>query len=156
VPPFPKPGFDYDYQVAVQREALRTYRDTAPGRAIPDRADGRLLIATWNIANLGVQERREKDYELVAEIIAWFELVAIQESNDNLAGIRGIQAQLPDYYPLLFSDAAGNNERMTFVYDARKVSQLEEVGELAIPPSELADVRLHDSDQRFEGFDRNP
>jgi len=32
--PFPKPVFDYDYQVEAQRRALRTYRDTKEGRAI--------------------------------------------------------------------------------------------------------------------------
>jgi hypothetical protein len=57
---------------------------------------------------------------------------------------------------LLFSDAAGNDERMTYLYDSCKVRQLEEVGEIAIPPSDLAGVRLPGSDQRFEGFDRNP
>ena len=156
MPPFPKPAFAYDYELNAQREALRAYRDTKEGRAIPGRADDRLLIATWNIANLGVQERREKDYALIAEILSWFELIAIQESNDNLVGIHGIREQLPDYFRLLLSDAAGNNERMTFLYDSRKVRQLEEVGELAIPPSELAYIRLPDSEQGFEGFDRNP
>jgi len=30
------------------------------------RDPGRLLVATWNIANLGLQERRDKDYRLIA------------------------------------------------------------------------------------------
>jgi hypothetical protein len=82
--------------------------------------------------------------------------IAVQESNDDLVGIRAIQAQLPDHYHLLFSDAAGNNERLTFVYDSNKISQLEEVGELAIPPSQLPYIKLPDSAQTFQGFDRNP
>ncbi len=45
---------------------------------------------------------------------------------------------------------------MTFIYDSTKVRVLEEVGELAIPPSALNYVKLPESDQRFEGFDRNP
>jgi endonuclease/exonuclease/phosphatase family metal-dependent hydrolase len=156
VPPFPKPSFSYEYHVDAQLQALRDYRDTAPGRAIPAKADDRLLLATWNVANLGVQQRRDQDYRLIAEVLSWFDCAAIQESNDNLAGARGIQAELPDYYRLLFSDASGNNERLTFLCDSRKVGQLEEVGELAIPPSDLANVKLPDSTQAFEGFDRNP
>ncbi len=70
MPPFPKPAFDYDYQVQAQREDLRRYRDTKDGRAIPARAPDQLLLATWNVANLGVQQRREKDYALIAETIS--------------------------------------------------------------------------------------
>lgn len=156
MPPFPEPTFSYDYQLEAQLAALRSWRDTEAGRAIPARAPNRLLLATWNIANLGVQKRRTKDYQLIAEILSWFDLVAVQEVNDNLAGLRAIHDQLPGDYRLLFSDAGGNNERLTFIYDWRKVTQLEEVGELAIPPSALDDLKLPDSDQRFDGFDRNP
>lgn len=54
---FDKPTFTYNYQVESQINALREYEQTKEGRAIPDKAPGRLLIASWNIANLGVQER---------------------------------------------------------------------------------------------------
>jgi hypothetical protein len=30
-------------------------------RAIPPKQASRLLLATWNIANLGLQDRREKE-----------------------------------------------------------------------------------------------
>ncbi len=156
MPPFPKPSFEYGYHLAAQLSALREWRDTEPGRAIPAKARDRLLVATWNIANLGVQQRRPQDYALIAEIISWFDLTAVQEVNDNLAGLRAIHDLLPSDYRLLFSDAAGNNERLTYIYDWHKVTQLEEIGELSVPPSQLAGVELEDSDQRFEGFDRNP
>ena len=32
----------------------------------------------------------------------------------------------------------------------------EEVGEVAVPPSQLRYIKLADSEQRFDGFDRNP
>lgn len=156
MPPFPKPTFTYDYRLASQLAALRRYRDEAPGRQIPAKAADRLLLATWNVANLGVQERRPSDHGLIAEIIAWFDLVALQEVNDDLSGLFAIREQLPDHYRLLYSDAAGNDERLAFLYDARKVTLGDEVGELAIPPSQLRYVRVPDSAQRFEGFDRNP
>jgi hypothetical protein len=86
-----------------------------------------LLVATWNVANLGVQERREKDYRLIAELVSWFDLVAMQEVNDNLSGLRAIHRLLPGSYRLLFSDAGGNDERLAFLYDSDKVAVLEEV-----------------------------
>jgi endonuclease/exonuclease/phosphatase family metal-dependent hydrolase len=39
---------------------------------------------------------------------------------------------------------------------SRKVRQLEEVGELAIPPSDLRYIKLPGITQLFDGFDRNP
>src|SRR6266536_119337 len=101
MPPFPPPKFAYDYDVQAELAALRSYRDTAPGRQIPEKAADRLLLATWNIANLGVQRRLESDYQLIAEIVSWFDLVAVQEVNDNLAGIFAIKASLPERYALL-------------------------------------------------------
>jgi hypothetical protein len=73
LPPFPKPTFAYDYSVTAQIAALSQWRDTRPGRAIPAKSPNHLLVATWNIANLGVQERRRRDYQLLAEIISWFD-----------------------------------------------------------------------------------
>jgi hypothetical protein len=83
MPPFPKPAFDDDYEVDAQINALRTYEQTKPGRAIPPKQSDRVLPATWNIANLGIHERRRnKDYRLLAEILGWFDLIALQEVND--------------------------------------------------------------------------
>jgi len=156
MPPFPRPKIDYTYDVAHELEALRRYRDTAKDRQIPPKARGRLLLATWNIANLGVQDRSDEDYELIAEVIGWFDLVAVQEVNDNLRGILAIQQRLPSRYRLLFSDASGNQERQAFLYDSRKVGLLDEVGRLAIPPSQLARITLPGARAGFPGFDRGP
>jgi endonuclease/exonuclease/phosphatase family metal-dependent hydrolase len=156
VPPFPKPRITYDYDPDHEIAALRHYIATEPGRAVPAKAPNRVLLATWNIANLGVQHRRPQDYRLLAEIISWFDVVAIQECHDNLSGIQSIKANLPDAFRLLFSDASGNDERLTFLYDSTKARLLEEVGEIAPPPSEYTHITLPGIRQRFDGFDRNP
>ena len=156
MPPFPKPKFPYDYDLRAQLKALRHYRDTEPGRQIPAKAARRLLIATWNIANLGVQHRLDSDYALMAEMISWFDLVSVQEVNDNLSGILAIKAHLPRSYSLLFSDASGNDERQAFLYDTRKLSLLDKVGRIAIPPAELGQIKLPGTRKRFPGFDRGP
>lgn len=156
MPAFPKPTFAYQYDAADEIAALRQYRDEKPGRQIPRKRSDRLLLLTWNIANLGVQERRTEDYRLLAEIIGWFDLIALQEVNDNLSGLRSVHALLPGKYRLLFSDVAGNKERLAFVYDADKVELLEKVGEVAVPPSDHRHIRLPGIEQKFRGFDRNP
>jgi len=156
MPAFPKPRFRFDWNVSAEKRALRRYRDTKPGRSIPPRTGGRLLVATWNIANLGVHKRRSKDHELIAEIIRWFDIVAVQEVNDNLSGLRGILDHLPSKWSALFSDPGGNNERMAFVYDSSKVDPLEMVGEVAIPVKDHAKIKLPGNNRKFTGFDRNP
>jgi len=156
MPSFPKPKFDFRYRTQLELRRLRAYRDTAPGRAIPSLVANRVLIATWNIANLGQQQRREKDYQLLAEIISWFDIVAIQETKNNLAGLRGIQQQLPANWSVLMSDTGGNNERMAFLYNSSKVRQLENVGEIAVPPKDVRFIKLPGIDRKFPGFDRNP
>jgi endonuclease/exonuclease/phosphatase family metal-dependent hydrolase len=156
VPPFPKPRFDYAYDLAHEIAALRDYRKHKPGRQIPAKGKGRLLLGTWNVANLGVQDRLDTDYALIAEVVSWFDLVAVQEVNDDLRGVEAIHAHLPTRYDLFFSDASGNRERQAFLYDSRKVSRLREVGRVAIPPSQLPKIAVAGATTAFAGFDRGP
>src|SRR5262249_22196794 len=157
MPSFPKPSFTFDYDADAERAALRQWRDPHPGRAIPAKNTNRLLLATWNIANLGAQDRGPKDYALLAEVISWFDLVAIQEVKNNRRGLDGLMAALPASWRTLYSDAAGNDERMTFVYDSEKVKPRELTGEVAVAPSDLKNVTLPETTvAKFQGFDRNP
>ncbi len=157
MPSFPKPGFTFNYNLNTERTALRNWRDTQPGRAIPAKAPNRLLLATWNIANLGAQGRRSKDYALLAEVLSWFDLVAVQEVKNDRNGLDQLVAALPASWRTLYSDAAGNDERMTFLYDSEKVKTRELLGEIAVAPSDLKNVKLPETTvARFEGFDRNP
>jgi endonuclease/exonuclease/phosphatase family metal-dependent hydrolase len=157
MPSFPKPSFTFDYDVDAERTALRNWRDSQPGRAIPTKDANRLLLATWNIANLGAQDRGPKDYALLGEVISWFDLVAVQEVKNDRKGLNGVMAALPASWRTLYSDAAGNDERMTFLYDSDKVKPRELTGEVAVAPSDLKNVALPDTTvAKFEGFDRNP
>ena len=157
MPSFPKPSFTFNYNLNTERTALRNWRDNQPGRAIPAKAANRLLLATWNIANLGAQDRRPNDFALLAEIIGWFDLVAVQEVKNNRNGLDQLVAALPASWRTLYSDAAGNDERMTFLYDSGKVKTRELIGEIAVAPSDLKNVKLPEATvARFEGFDRNP
>ena len=62
----PKPRTSWDYELEDELAALRAHREE---REIPAKATSRLLMATWNIANLGVQKRREQDLRLIAEML---------------------------------------------------------------------------------------
>lgn len=155
MPDFDKPRFTYSYSVPAQVRALRTYRDTADRRAIPASRADNLRVATWNIANFGTQDRRHKDLQIIAELISWFDIVALQEVKDDLSHLRELWALLPRH-GLLHSDKAGNDERIAFLWDRSKVDLLEKVGEVAVEPADKRYIKLPGVEQKFNGFDRNP
>lgn len=156
MPSFPKPSFYFDFNVEEEKDALRNYRDNKPGRKIPQKTNDKLLIATWNIANLGLQNRQDKEYDIIAEMVSWFDIIALQEVNDNLEGLRSIQQNLSNNYSAIFSDKAGNNERMAFLYDSDKVKLMEKFGEVSVPPKDLKYIKIEGINEKFTGFDRNP
>lgn len=153
MPAFPKPAFTYNFSVKEQIDLLLAHKEK---RHIPQKSKTKLLIASWNIANLGLHKRWTIHAALIAEIIDWFDLIAIQEVNVNLEGLRQIEAALPSHYNLLFSDKAGNNERFAYIFDSRVVKQLEMVGEVAIPPKDHRYIKLPGVTSSFTGFDRSP
>lgn len=151
---FDKPDPMYNYDAAKEIQNLRKHKKT---REIPDKDPNHALIATWNVANFGLQKRRGNDLRLIAEMIKWFDVVGIQEIHDNVDdGLRAVLDYLPNSYHIIFNDRAGNDERTAFIYDSDKVSQLEMVGEVAIPPAENRHINLPNIDREFKGFDRNP
>lgn len=157
MPDFEAPDFTFSYDLNSEIAGLRQWRDTEPGRAIPNRQVGRLLLGSWNIANLGSSQiRSDDDIQIMAEILSWFDLIALQEVRDDLTDLRRIMLALPDGYEMITSDKAGNNERMCYVYDASRVARLELAGEIAIPVASHRYIKLPDIEQKFRGFDRNP
>jgi endonuclease/exonuclease/phosphatase family metal-dependent hydrolase len=150
---FGKPKFEFAYDIDSEIQRLRLHKAV---RKIPERSADTLLAATWNIANLGAQARRDQDFALIGEILSWFDLVAVQECRDNFRDLLSIMQKMPPSYRFLMSDAAGNAERMVFLYDSQKLEHLEEVGEITIPPSVYKSIRLPGNDQKFSGFDRSP
>lgn len=150
----PKPEHVYDADVEIER--LRHYRDNEPGRQVPAPSPGHVLIATWNVANLGVHVRRDEDCRVIAEILSWFEIVAVQEVADDLADFLRVLGHLPGHFAAIFTDRAGNDERAAYLYDTRRVSLGPKVGEVVIVDSDRRYVTLPGIDRQFAGFNRNP
>ena len=115
---------------------------------IPPRAlDSNLLLATWNIREFdspAYGERIPEAYYYLAEIVACFDLVAIQEVRKSLHALDRLCAILGGYWKYLVTDvtegAPGNEERMAFLFDSRKVRLGGLAGELVLPPLELKDA----------------
>ncbi len=105
--------------------------------------DETLLLATWNIREFdspAYGKRMTEALYYIAEIIAAFDLVAVQEVRDDLTSLNDVMKILGDNWDYIFSDVTegspGNKERMAFVFDKRKVKPGGLVGELVFPPIE--------------------
>ena len=151
--PFPRENPSFAYTLATEQQALLA---TKARRGIPQKAVDKLLAATWNLTNFGVQGRTDDDLALMGEVIGWFDLVAIQEIADSLTDLRSLMNHLPGSYRVIISDIGGNDERAGFLYDSSKVARLELAAEVAVPPSDQRYIRMRGVSGAFKGFDRNP
>ncbi|MCP4329030.1 MAG: endonuclease/exonuclease/phosphatase family protein [Alphaproteobacteria bacterium] len=99
-----------------------------------------LLVATWNIKWLGHYDRLDESLWYIAEILSRFDVVAIQEVRADLTDFKRIVELLGPWWHYILSDVtegdSGNDERLAFLYDSRKVRFGGLAGELVLPPIE--------------------
>jgi len=141
--------------IAIQQEiaALRAHLNAAiPAR----RVDQNLLIATWNIRGFGNITREwasgpddspRRDLQSVlciAEIISHFDVVAIQEVKGSIRGLRDALKILGEDWGLILTDvtrgSVGNDERMAFLFNMKRVQLSGLACELVVPLEELSAV----------------
>ena len=95
-------------------------------------------LATWNIRDFGGHRlnpspRSDEALLYIAEIISAFDLVAIQEVNQNLRQFRRLMHLLGPHWTYIVTDQSGNDERLTFVFDTRKILFRHVAGVIVIP-----------------------
>lgn len=137
----------------VSRE-LMTLQDELD-REIPRKiVDENLLIATWNIRSFGgltekwqasQHDSPKRDLHAlrcIGEIISRFDIVAIQEAKGNIKALRHMLKLLGPSWGLVLTDVTkgspGNNERMAFVFDTRRVQMSGLACELVVPAAKLS------------------
>jgi endonuclease/exonuclease/phosphatase family metal-dependent hydrolase len=138
---------DVAYSLALLSDALDR---SVPGKQL----DRNLIVASWNIRELGRHngkwttsgrdspKRNIADIHYIAEIVSRFDVVAVQEVQDNLEALRAIMSCLgPDWgfhvTDVSFGDA-GDRERLAYLYDLRRVRPSGLAGELVLSPEDLA------------------
>lgn len=128
------PGLRTARNLLALREALRD--------AVPERTQSEtLLLATWNVRDFDKPQygyRTDESIYYIAEIISHFDLVAVQEVYRDLRALDRVMAVLGGNWDYLVTDACegyqGNDERLAFVYDKRKVKFGGLAGEVVMPP----------------------
>lgn len=113
--------------------------------------DNHMLLASWNIREFGGTKYDGRDDEClfyIAEILSRFDLIAVQEVRDNLDALDHLMYILGRWWKYLVSDVTlgqqGNDERLAYLYDSRKLVFGGMAGEL-IPPAEKKDGQLSQS-----------
>ncbi|MBT3305729.1 MAG: hypothetical protein HN377_04530, partial [Alphaproteobacteria bacterium] len=159
MPAIGHPGFEHDYVIDSE---LRHIRDHHLERGVPSRTPENLLIASWNLCNLGdtAQQRSAADLMLMAEVLKPFDLIAVQEIKDDFRQFREMVHLMGPDFDYLITDRAGNDERLGFVYNIRRVTRLQLAGELVILKHERKPVEMTVNGTTkkvaFPGFNRNP
>jgi hypothetical protein len=120
----------------------------------PKDAEDNLLLATWNIRDLGKKgrgfgygPRLPESYFYIAEILSRFDFVAVQEVNE-LPAWEAVMDVLGPHWDYIASDVTdedlgGNGERLVYLYDKRKVSFRHVAGEIVLPPALLVSPNVY-------------
>lgn len=119
-------------------------------------ADDNLLIATWNLRAFASLTRKwmadsddspKRDLRgllTIGEIVRRFDVVAIQEVKGDLRALRDLMRWLGDEWAFLMTDitlgAAGNSERMAYIFDRARVKPSGLACELVVPGEWLTEV----------------
>ncbi|WP_426960017.1 endonuclease/exonuclease/phosphatase family protein [Muricoccus radiodurans] len=114
------------------------------------KSESSLLLATWNIRDFdsnkfGWGERLPETFYYIAEMISCFDLVAVQEVNEDLSPLRRLVRILGREWDYIVTDVTegrgGNGERMAFLFNTEKVWFRKIAGEIVLPDGQLVVAR---------------
>jgi len=133
----------------------------------PKKLDRNLVIGTWNIRAFGDDswgggdakgpKRDLRSVALITEIVSHFDVIAIQEVKGNLRGLRYMMHALGPHWSFILTDTtrgtAGNDERLAFVFDTRRVNLSGLACELVLSDE---DIKMAGAGDLVHQFARTP
>lgn len=110
---------------------------------VNDRRPGSLIIGSWNIRAFdGGIPRLDESLHYIAEIIAAFDVCAVQEVKSDLGPVKRLKELLGPNWDYFVTDASdhegGNNERMAFFFNTNKLFFRNLIGEIVVPSDALS------------------
>jgi len=151
--------------VAADVASLRELLRAVPAKQL----ERNLLIATWNLRELGALARVWEQPEgrspardlhavrCIGEIVARFDVIAIQEVQRDISSLQALMAWLGPDWGFTMTDvtrgARAGSERLAFVFDLRRVRPSGLAAELVLSPE---DMRGTDPDRLHQQFARTP
>ena len=139
------PITDPPQEVVTDLSALAAALDVA----VPPATGSNLLIATWNIRAFGdltpswrsgPTDSPKRDWHAIAciaEVVARFDVVAVQETRRTTTALRALLARLGPTWQVICSDVTegdqGNGERLAYLYNTQRIRPSGLVGEIVLP-----------------------
>ncbi|MGD8358446.1 MAG: endonuclease/exonuclease/phosphatase family protein [Lysobacterales bacterium] len=130
-------------KIRALRSAFETHlaQQAATANTEPPKDPTKVLrLATWNLREFDAPsygKRSEEAMSYIAEIVSFFDLVAIQEVRRDLTAVNSLQHLLGPNWSYIATDvtegASGNKERMAFLYNRNRVWFRDVAGELTLP-----------------------
>jgi len=133
---------------------------------LPEVRKKSILLGTFNIRELGkVKSRSPQSWEFLRAICSRFDLIAIQEVQDNLEGVRHLRNILGDEYGLVVSDTTGKTpgsstgsaERLAFLFRWSRIRRTELASDISYDRSSVANTLLDhrlDFNQTFLAYEK--
>jgi endonuclease/exonuclease/phosphatase family metal-dependent hydrolase len=141
--------------------ALRELLSTVPAKQL----ERNLLVATWNLREFGQLARTWAQPEgrspardlhavrCIGEIVARFDVVAIQEVQRDIGALQALMIWLGPDWSFAMTDvtrgARAGSERLAFVYDTRRVRLSGLASELVLSPEDMRGTDPHRLHQQF-------
>ncbi|QQA43163.1 endonuclease/exonuclease/phosphatase family protein [Pelagovum pacificum] len=113
----------------------------------PRRTEANLLLASWNLKEFGhTTQRLPEAYFYIAEILAAFDLIAVQEVKSTLKDLDLVMRILGSDWRYMVNDitdgADGNSERSAYLYNTKRVELSGLAGEITLWDEITADSDL--------------
>jgi len=94
-------------------------------------------LASWNIRDFGGHRlnpspRMPESLLYIAEVISAFDLVAVQEVNEDMTDFQSVTRLLGPHWNYIVTDQSGNEERLAFLFDTRKILFRHVAGEIVL------------------------
>ena len=152
----------------VERDEGRLH--DALDEQIPPKSARNLLVGTWNLRAFGDLTTKwdsadtdspKRDWHAlvcIAAIVQRFDVIAVQEARRNTTALFALLAELGPRWRVIASDvtegAAGNGERLAFLYDSDRVQPSGLVGEIVLPADATAPAQQFARTPYAAGFTR--
>jgi len=106
---------------------------------LPERRDDSIVLASFNIRKLGKVTGKSKNArEFLARFCSCCDLIAVQEVQDDLSGVKYLKGLLGDEYGMAVSDITGGaivgkamTERLAFLFRWRTVQRTEVASDIS-------------------------
>lgn len=124
---------------------------------LPKRIYGSVVLGSFNIRKLGAETNRSQEtWKFLAKVCSYFDLLAVQEIQDNLSGLRCIMEFLGPDFALIISDITGAfpsgkglAERLGFIFNLRLVERTEIATDITYDRTEVLNALAVNRDSIF-------